>query len=489
MPVIYYAELSTYISNLTPDHIAPVYLIYGEPFLYQTALNALLDRIFPNGDTSARNFNYESMEGDADHIYEAVSKLNTFSMLAGIKITALCDANIFYQKKDVPKIFEKAKQAYKNEDVKKASGYLLSWLSLRGLKLEDLSQGSGKDASKEMIGELADNPWVDNVVQYCMEKGLLIPKNIAGGPFLEAAIKKGFPKKNHLIITTDIADKRQRLFKTISKTGMVIDCSVPKGEKAADKRVRETVLNAELQKVLSKSNKTMGRDTFNAVYERIGFDLHILMHHMEKLISFVGDRDHITPADVKAVVKRSKQDPIYELTNAIMEKNVENGLFYVNSLLSSGFHPLQILAAMTNQIRRLFVARAFLDTQDGSAWQNGCEYGYFKQSIMPQIELYDQATLREIDSWEDVSMTEIKPNDSKKRKKSKPPKTDLLIAKNPKNPYPIFKLVQSAATVTTESLLDAIEDLGRTDLQLKSSRLSPRLILEKVILSVCRKKL
>ncbi len=486
MPVIRYAELPAYINNLTPDQIAPVYLFYGEPFLYKAALKTLLDRIFPNEDTSTRNFNYEPMDGDAENIYEAVSKLNTFSLLAGIKVTALCDSNIFYQKKDVTKIFEKAKQAYDNKDVEKASGYLLNWLALRGLKLDDLGQNRGKKDSKEMIQELADNPWVDKVVQYCMEKSLLIPENPAGGPFLDAAIQKGFPKKNHLVITTDIADKRQRLFKTIFKTGMVIDCSVPKGEKAADKRVRETVLNKEIQKILLKSRKTMGQDTFKTIYERVGFDLHTLMHHMEKLISFVGDRDHITPADVKAVVERSKQDPIYELTNAIMEKNVENGLFYVNSLFSSGYHPLQILAAITNQIRRLFVARGFLDTEYGIAWQNGCDYGTFKQSVMPQIELYDQAIIHEMDQWEDVFMTENEPNNTEKRKKPITPKTDLLMARNPKNPYPIFKLLQSATAFTAESVLDAIEDLGRVDLQLKSSRLSPRLILEKVILSICR---
>jgi DNA polymerase III delta subunit len=105
---------------------------------------------------------------------------------------------------------------------------------------------------------------------------------------------------------------------------------------------------------------------------------------------------------------------------------------------------------------------------------------------MPQIELYDQAIIHEMDQWEDVFMTENEPNNTEKRKKPITPKTDLLMARNPKNPYPIFKLLQSATAFTAESVLDAIEDLGRVDLQLKSSRLSPRLILEKVILSICR---
>lgn len=483
MPVIRYEELTVYIDSLSPGNMSPVYLIYGEPFLYRTALRALLDRAFPGGDTT---FNYEPLDGSVENVYRAVTRLKTFSLLSGLKITALCDSNIFYQKKDVAQIFENAEHAYQNDDVKKAATYLLNGLSVMGLCLDDLGQNRDKTGTKAMILELAGKPWVDHLYQYCMDQALSSPDNPAGAPFLDAAIQKGFPEKNHLVITTDIVDRRQRLFKTIANTGMVIDCSVPKGEKAADKRTRETVLNREIRKTLSKHQKFMDPKAVDAICSRVGFDLHTLMNHMEKLIGFVGDRDRITATDVSAVVERSKHDPIYELTNAIAEKNIENALLYTASLLASGYHPLQVLAAVSNQIRRLFAARIFLDTEHGAPFKDGCDFQTFKGDIIPRIQAYDSAMLEELDRWESRLTGQTESAQTRKPKKSAAAKTDLLVAKDPKNPYPIFKLLQSAATFSAESLLEAIDLLGKTDLQLKSSRLPHRLILENVIISICR---
>ena len=52
-------------------------------------------------------------------------------------------------------------------------------------------------------------------------------------PVREEAIAKGFPDGHHLIITTSLVDRRRRLFQALKENGMVIDCSVPGGERKA----------------------------------------------------------------------------------------------------------------------------------------------------------------------------------------------------------------------------------------------------------------
>ncbi len=72
-----------------------------------------------------------------------------------------------------------------------------------------------------------------------------------------------------------------------------------------------------------------------------------------------------------------------------------------------------------------------------------------------------------------------------KKKKSKTT-TDLLIAKNPKNPYPIYLLLKKSDRFSKDELIGAVEVLGETDKKLKSSAQSPKLVLEKAILSICK---
>ena len=73
-------------------------------------------------------------------------------------------------------------------------------------------------------------------------------------------IEKEFPKDNHLIILTDIVDKRRSLFKVIREVGTIIDCSVPKGERRADKTAQESVLFDRMKKILEQHEKTIDKD-------------------------------------------------------------------------------------------------------------------------------------------------------------------------------------------------------------------------------------
>ena len=81
-------------------------------------------------------------------------------------------------------------------------------------------------------------PWLSQLVDYCRENGLKISDKRDDADLLKAAIPKGFPDGHRLVMTTDIVDRRKALFKAIDETGLVIDCTVPKGETRADRTAR-----------------------------------------------------------------------------------------------------------------------------------------------------------------------------------------------------------------------------------------------------------
>ncbi|MBW1725830.1 MAG: hypothetical protein JRJ33_10855, partial [Deltaproteobacteria bacterium] len=473
--------------NRKTEAAAPVYLIFGEELLWNTALEILLDALIPAKDKS---LNYDPVDGTNENIKAAIERVNTYSLLSGTKVVAIIDSKIFYSKRDESSLLEKAKEEFDAENMKTAAKYLLSLMGLLNLTFDDVSMENRSKALKLDPENFSDAVWFDKIVQYCTDKKLSIPSEVDNAALLQNAVEKGFPKGNHLIITTDMVDKRRKLYKIIRKKGVIINCSVPKGARRADQLAQEAVLNERMETLLHGSGKTMDRRTFRAMYELTGFDLRIFSENLNTLISYVGDRKKITQDDVEKVLKRTKKDPIYEFTNAISDRNVEKSLFFLDSLLSDNLHPLQLLAAITNQIRKLLIARGFIESAHGRSWHSGIQYGQFKSSIMPAVQIYDRDILDQLREWDGMLLKNAGMDKTKSEKvrgkKPKPAATDLVIAKNPQNPYPVYQMLLKSEKFTTDELIAAFEKLSDADLRLKSTRQSQKLVLEQAILGICR---
>ena len=491
MPEIHYKELHNYLTGFEKkrktEAAAPVYLIYGEELLWNTAFEALLDALIPAKD---RSLNYDPVDGTHENIKAAIERVNTYSLLSGTKVVAIIDSKIFYSKQDESSLLENAKEAFDAENMKTAAKYLLSLMGLLNLTFDDISRENRSKTLKLDPEKFGDAVWFDEIVAYCTDKKLSIPSEGDNAALLQNAVERGFPKGNHLIITTDMVDKRRKLYKVIQKKGVIIDCSVPKGARRADQLAQEAVLGERMETLLHGSGKTMDRQTFRAMYELTGFDLRIFSENLNTLITYVGARKKITQDDVENVLKRTKKDPIYEFTNAISDRNVEESLFFLNSLLSDNLHPLQILAAITNQIRKLLIVRGFIESAHGKSWHSEIQYGQFKSSIMPAVQRYDRDILNQLREWDELLSINAGMNKSRSekagKKKEKSAATDLVIAKNSQNPYPVYQMLLKSEKFTTYELIAAFEKLSEADLRLKSTRQGQKLVLEQAILSICR---
>ncbi|MGB5746464.1 MAG: hypothetical protein WBM69_05755 [Desulfobacterales bacterium] len=486
MSIITYKELSKYLKNRGSDPFLPVYLIYGEELLVQGAFNELLNALIP---ASRRSINYDPMDGTQANVHEVIERVSTFSLLPGTKVIALRDSRIFYARQDKERLLVNARQAFEDDNVKKAAGHLLSVMGLLNLAFDDIensnrSKSLGPDHAK---GE--DNRWLDEIITYCRENNLSVPTARDDSRTLQLAIDKGFPGDNHLIITTDMVDKRRGLYKTLASAGMIIDCSVPKGARRADRIAQEAVLAERKDAILGAVQKTMNQAAYHALYEKTGFDLRTFSSSLEKLVNYIGDRREISIEDVESVLPRTKIDPIYELTNALADRSPEQTLFFLDSILSSDFHPLQAFAAMINQVRKLMLVKDFVESTYGRDWQAACPYDYFQRNIIPAVVKYDRELLDQLDGWQTMLTEETDPQNSeipvKKKKIKTKTATDLLIAKNPKNAYPIYLLFKKSERYSKDELLEAFDSLNEADKKLKSSGQNPKLVLEKVILDIC----
>jgi DNA polymerase-3 subunit delta len=490
MPEINYKDLKSHIKNAAKEGFPPLYLICGEEMLCKTALEELIDAMLPAA--SSREMNYEPVDGTNGNIFDAIERVNTFSFSSGRKVVALIDSKIFYSKDSQAVLLTKAKEACAQDDIKKAARYFTGIMSLLNLSFDDVSKANRKDSLK-IDESISDYNWIDDIVDYCIENNVNLSAGEDSASFFLTAIEKGFPKGNHLIIVAEQADKRLNLYKALNKKGIIIDCQVSKGNYKSEKIAKESVISERMNAILLKNGKTMDKDAYLAMYEMTGFDLRTFSNNLEKLIAYTGKRKNITAGDVETVLERTKTDPIYEFTNAVSDRNLENSLMFLDSLLYSEIHPLQILSAIINQFRKLIFQKGFAESPYGKAWNPDFSYPSFSSVTMPAIEEYEKDLINGIEGW-DRYFADEENEDKAENKRKKPGKkkstiySDLLIVKNARSPYPVYQLFKKSEKFRKEELLCCYEKLKKADLELKSSGRDPKLILVNVIFQICLQK-
>ena len=77
-------------------------------------------------------------------------------------------------------------------------------------------------------------------------------------------------------------------------------------------------------------------DGSRELVDALGGDMMMISNELEKLMLYVGARNHITLGDVETMVLAAKQRSLYELTDAISAKDRVRALEVLDAILSSG---------------------------------------------------------------------------------------------------------------------------------------------------------
>jgi DNA polymerase-3 subunit delta len=488
MTEINYHELERFLKKETSPRAAslpPICLLFGEEVLYKKAQEKIVAAIL--GDLP-RDLHLESVEGLNENMPIALEHANTYSLLSHSKIVAFTDARLFYSRQNLDRLWNQAAKAGQAGEMKKAARFFLDLLSVQNLSFEDL-QGNALETVLNPPGNENDSAWLPSVIDYCRQNGLTVPAAVDPQSDLQTAIERGFPPSHYLLVSTPLVDKRRTLFKTIREKGLVVDCSVPKGDRKADRTAQEALLDATVVEALAPYGKRMDPAARRALYDLTGFDLRTVSNSVEKLVHFTGGRETIGVDDVRQSLKRTRQDPLYALTEAVSNRQLSPSLFFLDSLLTGGDfdHPLPLLAAVTNQMRRLLVAKDFAESPHGRVWCPGCSYPQFQSQVLPAVKAFDDALQADLKAWGKSLAAPSASGKAGKRGKQKAAfQSDLFMTGKGRSPYPIYKTLQKAERFTRPELLQIMQMLGDADRRLKRSALSGRIVLEHVILTICQ---
>jgi len=191
-----------------------------------------------------------------------------------------------------------------------------------------------------------------------------------------------------LVFCADKIDKRKKFFQTFKK----------KGELVEFKPLYANKIPAFVRDRVRQMDKQFSEDGLELFCKRVGSNLSEIVTELNKVCSYCGDERLIDSPDVAAVVSDARIDSVFDLTDAIGEKDLSRTLVLLERLHEEGEAPLKILAMITRHFRQLWKTRSLLDQR--ASQQDIAKTvkinPYFVQQIMRQskkfsLEHYPQA--------------------------------------------------------------------------------------------------
>jgi DNA polymerase-3 subunit delta len=105
--------------------------------------------------------------------------------------------------------------------------------------------------------------------------------------------------------------------------------------------------------MLEQEEKILNTDTLHFFLERTGSDMEHIYLEVQKLISYTHGRNVITPADVEAICTEQTENRIFDMVQAITEKDQKKALDLYSDLLAMKEPPMRILFLIARQFNQL----------------------------------------------------------------------------------------------------------------------------------------
>ncbi len=450
MPTYSYKDISKILEQAEKGRPAPIYLIAGDSYLSNDVHEQLIGRLIPQ---EQRFFNLEIVDGEKEDIPSILDRLQTFPFLPGRKVVSVKNPLQIFSTGGHDRLIRKAEEAWQKGQTERSSRFLRILLGDAGIPPDFMEGGYevNEDILREKLFPEKEGPLPDWIKAALHQMRDHWPEeSITQNPddLLESAIRKGFPKDHILIITLEGPAGLKKIIKTIAEYGVVINLALKQSKKGEQTATLKGFLKARLV----QEGKTIMPQAEAMLLERVGSETFLLEMEIQKLVAYVGSRKQIQPKDITEIVGAFREEPLYELTAVLGERKLEEGLRKLSQLWEQGYNPLQILAGITNTLRRLLTAKEILGTISEASPRIWQDFGAFSAKVLPRFK-----------------------------------QIPLPAALSKVHPFVLFNTLKTAQNFSRPHLILALETLHETDRLLKTSGATPDFLLEDFIINFCRR--
>ena len=209
----------------------------------------------------------------------------------------------------------------------------------------------GKGVNPNEIIDLAET------LPFFAERRLIILENTGflknASPELADYLSE-MPESTSMIFIESEVDKRGKLYKAIQSHGRAVELV----------KQDEMTLLRWIAGLAKKEGKLMQESAVRHFLAKVGMDMENIQKELEKLFCYTLEKEEITIEDIEEICTEQITNRIFDMVNAVAEKEQRKALDYYNDLLALKEPPLRILALLTRQFETLLVVKA-LD-------KNGC---------------------------------------------------------------------------------------------------------------------
>ena len=147
----------------------------------------------------------------------------------------------------------------------------------------------------------------------------------------------------YFVFTESEVDKRSKLYKTVHSKGYATEFAIQD----------ENTLKRWIGGILNREGKKITENTVQLLLTKTGTDMENIQMELEKLVCYCMEREVITSEDVEAICTNRISNHIFDMINAIADKQQQKALQLYYDLLALKEPPMRILFLIARQCNML----------------------------------------------------------------------------------------------------------------------------------------
>ena len=202
------------------------------------------------------------------------------------------------------------------------------------------------DKTEEVISFADTMPFMGDRRLVFIDKANAFKKDTGLADYIE-----NIPETSTIIITEDDVDKRSRLYKAISKSGVVMEL----------KKLDLKDLKLTVASWIKKAGKGITERDCEYLINSVGDDLNTLKNEVDKCIAYSGSSEAVDSKVISAVCSMQVENRIFDMVDAILHHNGNMVYKIYGDLLTLRENGFGIMAVIRMNYNRLLLIRELLD--------------------------------------------------------------------------------------------------------------------------------
>jgi DNA polymerase-3 subunit delta len=205
-------------------------------------------------------------------------------------------------------------------------------------------------------------------------------------PFYKDVLLSYLPKLPHftcLILISPKLTSKAKFYSALDRFATTVDFP----------RLYDKQIPRWIEAKVREYGKKIERGALQILHNYVGNNLSDLANEIEKLVRYTGERESIDSSDVESVVGLSKTHNIFQLNDAIGERDCKRALEILKNLFLIGEKPGTVIYRLTEHFERLIKVKGFLPQKAASLSSILKVHSYFVQKYPGQAENFSQDEL------------------------------------------------------------------------------------------------